>query len=781
MPRSTHRISSIKTSFVRGLIASGLLAAAGSPAQATWSVLIVDTRTGEIGLGSATCLTQLDLRELTPVVIAGVGAVTAQSAGDSPGRTRNVMRSRLLEGVPVSAILDELAVVDSAHETRQYGMVDVSGDVVTFTGTQAGSWRGGITGRIGDLVYAVQGNVLSGENVVQDAADAVVNTPGDLADKLLAAMQAARDGGGDGRCSCNSAQPESCGSPPPTPFKSAHIGYMLIARLDDQDQSRGYYFAPTRPAYYAATDLDQDGIDDIVATSFNTENFAFAINRTLPGDGLSHLEIQRVEDIGFGGVRDLCALDVTGDGVNDLVFASATPPGVAVFAGDGTGDFDIASPIYYPTDAPPVRLAAGQLDADAANEVVISLESGVVSVLDVTASGITESVSIDPAGDPSPVGLHIADATGDGLADLAVTDSLADTVTVYRNVGPGFTPWGTAPTGDEPVSVRIVDLDRDGHADLLVGNDNGESLSLLMGDGSGEFTAAPEIALNGDAVSAEVADMDGDGLDDIVSFASTTQSIQVFLNQGDGTYTFTHQNRAGGGQVSMLLTDLNQDGLPDVVTGSAQRGITVLDNLGDATFPPYNGFANGPYYMALNVPDQRANDPDPVDTLGQLFADWRGGLNGRIDAVKTEVIVPSRVVAGSRYRINAYCRNWRGERISPAGMDIRSETDSGSVEYEYVAGPGHGQVRLIAPESPGEMTTIVRLIDSSGSVRLMPDVRVRVIASLGDFDGSGSRDFFDIAEFVNAFVDRDPAADVDGDRDFDADDLTAFIQSFQTP
>ena len=183
----------------------------------------MDTRTGEIGLGSATCLTRLDLRELTPVLIAGQGAVTAQSAGDSAGRTRNLMRSRLIEGVPVSAILDELAVFDVAHETRQYGMVDVNGDVVTFTGAQAGPWRGGITGQVGDLVYAVQGNVLSGANVVQDAADAVINTPGDMADKLLAAMQAARDGGGDGRCSCDTREPESCGSPPPRPVqKLAH-------------------------------------------------------------------------------------------------------------------------------------------------------------------------------------------------------------------------------------------------------------------------------------------------------------------------------------------------------------------------------------------------------------------------------------------------------------------------------------------------------------------------------------------------------------------------------
>ena len=166
-----------------------------------------------------------------------------------------------------------------------------------------------------------------------------------------------------------------------------------------------------------------------------------------------------------------------------------------------TGDFDIANPLYYATPSAPVRLAVGQLDGDAELEIAISESTGVVSTFDASPTQISPTASIEPAGDPRPVGLDIADATGDGVADIAVTDNLADTVTVYRNAGGGFTPWATEPTGDQPVSVRIVDLDTDGNADMLIGNDNGESLSLLIGDGIGGFVAQPEIPLNGDAVS----------------------------------------------------------------------------------------------------------------------------------------------------------------------------------------------------------------------------------------------------------------------------------------
>ena len=277
--------------------------------------------------------------------------------------------------------------------------------------------------------------------------------------------------------------------------------------------------------------------------------------------------------------------------------------------------------------------------------------------------------------------------------------------------------------------------------------------------------------------------MNGDGLDDIVSFASTTRSIQIFTNQGDGTYLLTHENRAGGGQNSVLITELNNDGMPDLVSGSSQRGITVLDNLGDGTFPPYNGFANGTYYMGLNVPDTRDNDPDPVDTLEQLFADWRAGLEGSIDAIRTEVIAPSRVVRGSSYTVRVRARDWRGDALAPGAMDVNASVASGdgSVTDTRTPAPGIAEIDLTASASVGEDATIVRLDDGTGPVRLMPDVKVRVIESIADFDGSGQLNFFDIAEFVGAYTSQDPAADLNKDQMFDAADLNAFIALFLAP
>ncbi len=208
--------------------------ALASPALATWSIVIVNLATGEIALGIATCLTGFDLRPNTVVVVPGLGVACAQSLV-GPLSLRELIRSGMLNGTSAAQILQQLAAADPSHQTRQYGIASLVGGTVTFTGNQAGAWAGGITGQSGSLVYAIQGNVLTGQPVITAAEQALLNTPGTLGDKLMAAMQAARQFGGDGRCSCNPGAPMACGSPPPSFTKSSHIGLMVLSRPSDVD------------------------------------------------------------------------------------------------------------------------------------------------------------------------------------------------------------------------------------------------------------------------------------------------------------------------------------------------------------------------------------------------------------------------------------------------------------------------------------------------------------------------------------------------------------------
>src|SRR4249920_1598349 len=106
--------------------------------SATWSIVAVNTRTGEVCIASATCLEGLDLQGLTPVVRIGLGGACAQSQGDSTGLNRARIWNDLIAGMTPQQILDDLAQNDSHHQGRQYGIVNMADEPVTFSGSSDG-------------------------------------------------------------------------------------------------------------------------------------------------------------------------------------------------------------------------------------------------------------------------------------------------------------------------------------------------------------------------------------------------------------------------------------------------------------------------------------------------------------------------------------------------------------------------------------------------------------------------------------------------------------------
>ncbi len=206
-----------------------------TPANATWSIVVVDTKTREVGVASATCLTSFDLQAGLPMMLVDVGGAAAQSLVDVGAVNRMLIAQQMAQGRSPERILSMISQADPNYQSRQFGIVDVRGRSATFTGLSAGQYRGGLTGSVGDLVYAIQGNVLTGQPVLTLAEQALRDTPGDIPAKLMAAMEAARAMGGDGRCSCLPTNPTACGSPPFSFEKSSHIAFMILSRTGDTD------------------------------------------------------------------------------------------------------------------------------------------------------------------------------------------------------------------------------------------------------------------------------------------------------------------------------------------------------------------------------------------------------------------------------------------------------------------------------------------------------------------------------------------------------------------
>jgi hypothetical protein len=216
-------------------------------------------------------------------------------------------------------MLARIQAEDPNVGARQFGIVDLVNAPLSFTGAQAGRAKKSVAGTVGDLVYAILGNVLANTLVI-DECEAVLRTSGgDLAERVLAAMVAARELGGDGRCSCGLGSLGDCGIP--TDFeKSAHIGFMIVARIGDADGSCVVGASCANGTYHLRIDVKRrdavhgspDPVDQMVARYAEwraarsgrpdgLRSRVIAVD-ALPADGATETTV-RIELVDLDGVR----------------------------------------------------------------------------------------------------------------------------------------------------------------------------------------------------------------------------------------------------------------------------------------------------------------------------------------------------------------------------------------------------------------------------------------------------------------------------------------------
>jgi uncharacterized Ntn-hydrolase superfamily protein len=122
-----------------------------------------------------------------------VGAVATQAAVNTSYGPDGL--ALMAAGMDAASALDALLEADEGRDERQAGFVDARGGLATFTGPACTEWAGGLIGE----TFVAQGNILTGEDVVEAMADAFRGAPGDLCDRLLAALFAGDAAGGDRR------------------------------------------------------------------------------------------------------------------------------------------------------------------------------------------------------------------------------------------------------------------------------------------------------------------------------------------------------------------------------------------------------------------------------------------------------------------------------------------------------------------------------------------------------------------------------------------------------
>ncbi len=359
---------------------------------------------------------------------------------------------------------------------------------------------------------------------------------------------------------------------------------------------------------------------------------------------------------------------------------------------------------------------------------------------------------------PSVLAIANFDADALGRPDLAVVNAGSDTVTLLFNNGvqgaePSFaapSPQFTFPVGAQPRAVASADIDADGDPDLAVANGVGGTVSILLNNGAGSFTAAPTISAPDSPRGVVLSDFDADGLPDLIVARRDADAIAIHRNTGGGAFGPDQPQPVppGGRPSGVGSGDLDNDKDVDVVTSITDAGaVAVILNttpgVGAISFAPIQSFSVG------------AGSPRPVSiALRDLDGD------GFLDVVTANKNDDSVAVLRN---LGTSADTWLG--LAPA-----VSVPVGTTPVSIGAGPvfATGQNDLFTanaftdPMNESSVSLLKNVSTGPGDIAFEPELRIAVPANAAFITGGDVNldDRLDLA-LANGF---DAAANTDGPR-----------------
>ncbi len=321
------------------------------------------------------------------------------------------------------------------------------------------------------------------------------------------------------------------------------------------------------------------------------------------------------------------------DGVNgtDAISINSDGTTYTVLLNGGAGALAASPSVDLGTT--PNGAAIADLNGDNHPDLVIANANGTVSVLANNGSAVFSPFSGSPiditasaGAGAEPLAVAIADFNSDNIPDLAIANNVTNNVQLLLGhdggggIGDGtFTTGNTIGVGVEPMSIASGNIDGDvgGHMDLAVANFSDNTVSVLLGDGTGGFSGATGSPYDvvGDPASnpfsVRLADVNSDSLLDFIitdypAGGGATSAVEVYQQSGiDGSFASVFSATIARRPHSVAVGDLDGDGNVDLVVASdnggnpAQEryaGLTVF--LGDGA----GGFATGVQYPLSGTP-----------------------------------------------------------------------------------------------------------------------------------------------------------------------------------
>jgi hypothetical protein len=293
------------------------------------------------------------------------------------------------------------------------------------------------------------------------------------------------------------------------------------------------------PGEMAVGDFNGDGKLDVAVTSHDSYGVVL-----LMGDGKGGLAVAPSSPITMrvgehAHTHGLAVVDVNRDNKLDLITCNSTDNDISLALGDGRGNFTRV-PQSFPVGPSPYPFGVGDVNNDGWPDIVAT----------ATATGPSRREQL-------PLSRALTLLLSDGKG--------------------GFTPRQLPIRTGEPWFAAIADLNRDGKPDIVATHHEQSAMTVMLGDGRGGFTEANGSPFDFGVALYQliIADVDRDAKMDVV--ATSGDSIRVLLGDGSGALRQAASIPVGPGAWRMAVADLNADGAVDVVTSNSQsNNLSVL-------------------------------------------------------------------------------------------------------------------------------------------------------------------------------------------------------------
>lgn len=241
--------------------------------------------------------------------------------------------------------------------------------------------------------------------------------------------------------------------------------------------------------------------------------------------------------------------------------------------------------------------------------------------------------------DTYPMSVASGDVNGDGNIDLVTANSLGKVSLLFGQGYGNFIAQSLITMGSGSRSVLLTDVNADGKLDLVTANASVNSISVRLNNGTGVFLTKTDFATGTGVWKVVAGDFNGDNKIDLATINNSANTVSVFLGNGAGGFSTKTDFSVGTAPRGLAIADVNADGKLDLITANySVNTVSVLLGNGNGSFSGKTDFTVGTGPRAVAIADVNkdgkldlATTNGTDNTLSILFGTGDGTFSSKED------------------------------------------------------------------------------------------------------------------------------------------------------